>query len=407
MSAPEAVIDLQNQWYNTLSSVVGGNGNFQIVQPNNPIPPQATNDQIWQYFNNMPPTALNNNLTLSGGNQLFADYQAVLSQLQSNALTNFQQVLGSYYPLWQQYLGTLSPLPTLQQLPSTFYNWALVNAPSVAGPGRSAYQGALSDPIFLAQQIVFNTSGFVNNTPNFTQGVLQLFQQIPAGAPETVNFDTETANSNVTNTWASGNSGAFFGIFGQGDSSSSQLTQQFASARVTATVNFQKIITFVADPPGPPNGWYSSAALGSAQSASGGGAPWRSGATPNWNTTFGSTGNMQNFLASLVVADGISATVTSHAQYSASQQTTITQNSSSGFWPFYWSSGSSTFTQTVTFNSDSSMTYTMSSQPGNPLIIGAFVLPASQYLNGNEAMRAFVIPRHQLGLRLAAAPVAA
>ncbi len=407
MSAPEAVVDLQNQWYNTLCAVVGGNGNFQIIQPNNPIPPQATDDQVWQYFNNMPPAALNNNLTLSGGNQLYADYQGVLSQLQSNALTNFQQVLGSYYPLWQHYLGQQTTLPTLQQLPSFFYSWALVNAPTVAGPGRSAYQAALSDPIFLAQQMVFNTSGFVNNTPNFTQGVLHLFQQIPAGAPETVNFDTQTASSNVTHTWASGNSGVFFGIFGESDSSGSQLTQQFASSRVTASVNFQKVITFVADPPGPPNGWYSSAALGSAQSASGGSAPWRSGATPNWNTTFGPTGNMQHFLASLVVADGISATVTSYAHYSASQQTTITQNSSGGFWPFYWSSGSGTFNQTVTFNSDSSMTYTMSSQPGNPLIIGAFVLPASQYLNGNEAMRSFVIPRHRLGLRPAAERVAA
>ena len=34
---------------------------------------------------------------------------------------------------------------------------------------------------------------------------------------------------------------------------------------------------------------------------------------------------MQHFLASLVFADGISATITSYASYNSAQQTTITQ----------------------------------------------------------------------------------
>jgi hypothetical protein len=104
---------------------------------------------------------------------------------------------------------------------------------------------------------------------------------------------------------------------------------------VTATVSFQKLITFVADPPGPPNGWYSSGALGQAHSAQNDGAPWRN-ANPNWNSTFGSGGNMQYFLSSLIAADGFTATITSYAAYNSSQQTTITQEASRGFWPFYW-----------------------------------------------------------------------
>jgi hypothetical protein len=100
--SPPVVTKLQNQWYNTLAQAVAGNANFQILQPNAPIPPQATNDQLWQFFNDLPPVSLNNNLTLSGGNQLYSNYTAVLSQLVSNALTNFQAVLGSSYPLWQQ-----------------------------------------------------------------------------------------------------------------------------------------------------------------------------------------------------------------------------------------------------------------------------------------------------------------
>jgi len=392
---PPAVINLQNQWYNTIAAAVGGNGDFQILQPNNPIATFATDDQIWQYFNNLPPEALTSDLTLSGGNQFYTDYQAVVSQLLSNALTNFQRIVGSYYPNWQRYLATVTPFPALSQLPTVFYNWALVNAPSVAGPGRSAYQAALSDPIFLAQTLVLNTGAFVNNVPNFTQGVSQLFQQITNGQSVNIQFDSATASSNVSSTWASGNSGAFFGIFGSGDSSFSQLTQQFASARVTASIQFQKLITFIADPPGPPNGWYSSAALAAAYAASTGGAPWQPGATPNWPATFGPNGNMQRFVASLVVADGISVSVTSYAAYNSSQQTQITQESSGGFWPFYWGSESSTTTTNVTFGADSSMTYSSSSPAGNPAVIGAFVLPASEYLGGNAQMKEFVVPRRR------------
>ncbi len=385
---------LQNQWYNTIAAGIGGNANFQIIQPSTTLPPTATNDLLWHQFNNIPPKALTSNLTLSGGNQFYSDYSAVLSQLTSNALTNFQNVLGSFYPLWQQYLSTLSPSSwTLQTLPSVFFQWAVVNAPSVAGPGRSAYQGALLDPIFQAQTMAFNTAGFVNNTPNFTQGLTQLFQQVPAGSSLNLSFDSNTASSNVTSTWAQGNQGSLFGIFGSSDASTSQLTQIFASSRVTASVSFQKAITFVADPPGPPNGWYSSAALAAAYNSPSGSSPWNPNATPNWAGTFGPTGNMQQFVGSLIVADGMAVTITSFAEYSSSQQTTITQSSSGGFWPFYWGSGSSTYTNNVSFNSNSNLTYTMTSQVGNPQIIGANVLPVSQYLGGNAQLAAFVMPR--------------
>ena len=53
MSASPAAVNLQNQWYNTLATAVGGNANFQIVPPNNPVSGLATDDQVWQYFNNL------------------------------------------------------------------------------------------------------------------------------------------------------------------------------------------------------------------------------------------------------------------------------------------------------------------------------------------------------------------
>jgi RNA polymerase sigma factor (sigma-70 family) len=391
-NAPAAVVNLQNQWYNTLRAAVGGNGSFQIIQPSAPMPPNATDDQVWQYFNNLPPAALNNNLTLSGGDQFYTDYTAVLSQLQSHALTNFQNVLGSYYPLWMRYIAGLTPPPTLDTMPAVFAQWAMLNAPMVLGPGRSALQAALLDPIFAAQVAAANTKAFVNNTPNFSQGAQQLFQQVAAASGAAFSFDSATASSDVSNTWCQGNCGALFGIFGSSDATTSQLTQQFASARVTGTVSFQKMTTFVASPAGLPGGWYSSAALGAAYEASTGGAPWSSGANPNWATTFGPGGNMARFLSALVVVDGMDVTINSAAHYSSSQQTTITQSADVGFWPFIWGSETSTTTRTVTFNADSTMSYHLTSPIGSPQVIGAFVLPASQYLGGNPQLSALVVP---------------
>ena len=88
----------------------------------------TTDDQVWQYFNNLPPASLNNNLTLSGGNQFFANYTGVLSQLVSNALTNFQSVLGSYYPLWQRYLASVSPLTTARMVANVTADTSPINA---------------------------------------------------------------------------------------------------------------------------------------------------------------------------------------------------------------------------------------------------------------------------------------
>jgi hypothetical protein len=213
--------------------------------------------------------------------------------------------------------------------------------------------------------------------------------------PTTIQFDSATASSDVSSSWSQGNSGSFFGIFGEGDASSSALSQQFAASHVTGSITFQKYIQFIAAPAGPPAGWYSSAALSAAYSAQTGQAPRVQGASPNWGSTFGPNGNMQWFLTALVVADGIRVTINSDAQYSSDQQTQITQESSGGFWPFYWGSGSSTVTTQVNFKADSSMSYTSSSPTGQPVIIGAFALPASQYLGGHPEMQSFVIP-HEL-----------
>ena len=246
-------------WYSALAAAVSGKGTLALITPAIAMPVQATDDQLWALFNTIPPPIRNNTLSMSGGNQFYSDYAGMLSQLTSTALTNFQSVAGVYYPLWQRYLGGLNPLPTPAALPNVFYTWATANAPSVANAGRAAYVVALNDPIFAAQTAAANTSLFVSNTPNFRKGVAQLFSEdIAARGP---------------------------------------ITLRVRSAAAT----FRKLFTFT----NTPATWYSPGVMQQAYAASAGGVPWVQGASPDWQRTFGTTGNLQRFITSVVVADGI------------------------------------------------------------------------------------------------------
>jgi hypothetical protein len=355
-----------------------------LIQPGRPIPAQAADDQIWQYFNNLPAASLYAT-PMSGSAQFYSNYAAALGNLVSIPLRNIQKLLGRHYPEWQSHLASLTPRPTPIQLPDVFHAWATANAPGIADAGRSAHRAALRDPLFMAQTMALNTSGFVNNVPNFTPGVRQLFEQLSVSGGASFQFDTAGAssNSNVTNTWCSGVAETPRGIFGVWDNSNSQLTQRFTGSRVTASIRFQRLLTFAAVPAGGENGWYSPAAFGEAyDAAQDGGAPWAPGRVPPASRTCGPDGNTTQIVSALVVADGLDVTVNSYARYDRDQQRQIKLMATLGFWPFY-SDPAGGFTQKVTFARDSTMKYTMSSRTGNPLIVGAFVLPASIYLTGD------------------------
>ncbi|MFY0532573.1 hypothetical protein [Nannocystis pusilla] len=116
------------------------------------------------------------------------------------------------------------------------------------------------------------------------------------------------------------------------------------------------------------------------------GPPWASDNPIHWGNTFGSNGNMQRFLSTLVIVQDMNVTVTSQATYSESEQQTIRSQSSAGMWPFYTQSSSSGSDTNVGFNSQGNMTVTITSQPGVAVVVGCIVLPAGQYL-GHESER--------------------
>ncbi|MBZ5714921.1 hypothetical protein [Nannocystis pusilla] len=381
--SPTNFVDLQAAFYNAFSQALGFSPGdpFQVVQPSPPLVGGAQADQLlWNYFNAIPPYSLTQNTILSGGNQFLADYQGVMSALQG-APNNFQSTIGP--SCYKAYSAAIKAGQVKAGDPLAFRNWALVNSQcsGVAVSGASALAAAMLDPIFAAQMHAMAYKPAGSQNVDFVPGYATMMRLLAAAPSRSIpQIGTSQWNWDVTSSWTSGSDDGFFGLWG-GSSSSSSTSQKFASSGVTLSASFGNVLQFSATP----GDWYSSAALGLAYNNQSG-PPWVPDSPINWQNTFGSNGNMQRFLSTLVIVQDMNVTVTSLATYSESEQQTIRSQSSAGLWPFYTQSSSSGSNTDVGFNSQGNMTVTITSQPGVAVVVGCIVLPAAQYL-GHESER--------------------
>ncbi|EPC03320.1 hypothetical protein L861_17410 [Litchfieldella anticariensis FP35 = DSM 16096] len=367
---------LQAKWYNSIVAALGlSSQSFQLLQPSTPL--GNTSELLWAYFNNLPPETLDSNFSISGGNRFYDDYRAVVSQLISQTMKSFKQDLGDALPAWESYIKTVTPIPTPEQLPDVFRSWALINAPEVASKGATDLAAAVNDPIFQANVAVANQTNFMNGVPNFSQTISDLRGLVPQGESRTIDFDSSTASSEVTNTWAKGEISGFYDIFsGKASGNYSKLTARAASSQFTVKGTLKHVLTFSAGP----GSWYNSSALGSAY-ATPDNTMWQHG-TPNWNSTFGPNGNMRFFTSALIVVDGIDLEITSAASYSTEEQEEIRANLSMGLWPFLSIGTSGGYTHEASFDAKGKMTVHITNPEGNPVVFGAHVLPASSFVAG-------------------------
>jgi hypothetical protein len=375
--------DLQNGLYNLIQETLGftNSNNFQLIQPAVSFPSNTTDATVWNWLNAIPPLALSQ--SGGAGDQFFSDYESVMSALKPSVSVDFAGDIGSTAnKAWQTYLSSLPTPPNPTQLPSLFFNWAFTHGfYSVAERGSSDLSAMLLEPIYRAQlalQPYLTIPGVSpGKPPNWSLGYADLVSQL-AGAPKMSGSTSNVqSNSNVSGSWAAGaSSGGFFLWGGGSSSSSSSISTNFASQGVSLDVTFDHALSFVS----VPGAWYDSGAFGLAYAAQTG-APWNPADTEvTWAKTFGPNGNLQRFASSLIVVSGMSATATSSYAFSATEQTTINQNSSAGFWPFYSSGSSSSITTSHSFNSSGYLTINHSSKPGVPILIGMTVVPAGQYL---------------------------
>ncbi len=386
MANPVNFDELQNGFYNALSTGLGYQTTtpFQIVQPSPPLVGGVGADgRLWNYLDIIPPATLNMNTALgAGGNKFSADYQGVLSALQpANEL--FPTTVGTdCYSAWATARSKSQVGPSGQD----FQLWSYGCEPCKA----KARQGAIAlnrdnlDPVFVAQNNAMPYQPAGNEPITFSSDYATMLQLLLA-APSR-NFQVSQGNwqTDVSKTWTHGSTGGFFGLWG-GSSSSSTLSQKFATSGVSLDVKMANVLAFTASP----GIWFSSSALGLAYHNPNS-APWDPNSTINWENTFGTNGNMQRFTTSLLLANNMEITVTSVATYSESEQTEIRSNSSSGLWPFYSSGGSGGSSTSASFNSSGNMTIAINSQAGVPVIIGAIVEPVQSYLGGEVEAAKFI-----------------
>jgi hypothetical protein len=283
---------------------------------------------------------------------------------------------------WQKYILGLANPPAMNQIPTLFRNWAMIYAPKVANIGSSDYAAILLDPIATAQNELTLIYTDVNGLPvgfNWSLNYDQMVNDLNNAPNRSFTFDSQTMDSNVSKSWTKGGNSGFYGLWG-GSTTTSSISQQFASSRIRITATFDNVLTF-ANTPGL---WFNTGAMGLAY-ANKTGNPWSPQSSINWDNTFGSNGNLQLFAANLVIASGMNVTVISEASYSTLDQQTITSSGHAGFWPFYSSGSGSSTINTATFNDQGQMTINMSSVKGVPIILGANVLPVSQFVGHSAA----------------------
>ncbi|MDR6289180.1 hypothetical protein E9232_001695 [Inquilinus ginsengisoli] len=387
MADPKNFVDLQAGFYNALAQGLGYSPSdpFQVIQPSPPLTGGNLGDELlWNYLNNLPPASLTQNTSVSGGNQFLANYQGVMSALQS-APNNFQSTIGeACFEAYQKALAAGDVKPG----PMNFRNWALYNGTcsGVAVSGASALAAAMLDPVFAAQMNVLPYKPAGTENVDFVPGYQKMLALLKKAPSRSFSVSAGDWSTNVSSTWTGGSNSGFFGLWG-GSSSTSTLSEKFASGGVSLTASFQHVLPFNATP----GDWYSSSAFGLAYNSPGA-APWNPANPINWDKTFGPQGNMQRFASNLLIADQMEIVVSSAASYSTNEQTEIKQNSSAGMWPFYSSGGSSSSSTTVTFKATGEMEVKITSEAGAPVVIGCTVLSAEVYL-GHEAQAAKALAR--------------
>jgi hypothetical protein len=370
-----AMQTLTAQWYNAMVTGLGLDRNqFQLYQGNNSM--DYTSIAMWNRFNAVPPASLNSYYDPNQGNSFAAAFNLVLNALVATPDTNFQTCLEDYYSQWITYFAANDPKTwDAKGVSDLFTRWAMKNVPSKA-TCVTALTKMYTNPINVANNMFASagTSFAWNKTIDALQAALA------GGGSKTFTMDSSTSSSDVKHTWANGSISFFYNIFSFGGGGSyDDLSVKTTSAGLKVDATFDKVTTFAAGPYAQTDTdnpvfntykpWYYSAVLALAYTTKDN-TVWNNQSSTTWVTAFGSKGFLQRMLTALVVADGVTITMTSSASYNSSEQQQITAAAKVGIWPFFSSSAQGGTTTTVTFDDSGSFTSTTTIPRGNPQVLG-------------------------------------
>jgi len=391
MSAVQDAMDnLTKQWYNALVNGLHlSSNNFQLYQGGTTTGNES--EWIWNILDAVPPKGINNFYNPSQNNNFSQDYQAVIANLQPSSDNSFQNCMGDYYDAWQKYVASSDApsdiMDSADAMSSAFKKWAFVHAPSQMNCSSSLVSSYFNDTVTIANNM-FSAAQTSKKAYAYTITIEDLKNNLASAPSRSFSLDTKTASTDISHTWAEGSTSVFFDFFSFGGGTNyDSLSEKTTSSGLTIDVKFDSVATITAGPLAKPSSdpilqnytpWYDSAALARAYGTKDN-TIWKHG-SPSWETTFGENGNMQYITTSLVIVDGIYVSTTTEANYTSSEQTTITGEASSGFWPFFSASGSGGSETKATFDSDGKMTAKTTSPKGNPQVIGVLVSTTKEFL---------------------------
>ncbi|MDR6564647.1 MULTISPECIES: hypothetical protein [unclassified Arcicella] len=231
----------------------------------------------------------------------------------------------------------------------------------------------------LAENNYFNpkywVDGNIGTDPIYAPAFADLYNQVNAGSSATIYFDSATANSDISSSWAKSTSSAGVGFWGTSSSSvSTELNEKASSSRITVTITLNKYAYLQVRA----GGWFTQGFFTDQYKNP---SKW-TGGQDAWDQVFGPSGSCQNVSNQVLLVNGYTITTTSYASYSEYDFQQIQKSSQTNVWPFYTSSSNSIATQSHSYNADQTITTTIGCNPGSLQIFGMGVIPTSFAMGG-------------------------
>ncbi|MCL9805224.1 hypothetical protein NAT51_06815 [Flavobacterium amniphilum] len=221
--------------------------------------------------------------------------------------------------------------------------------------------------------------GNVAVDPIYAPAFEDLRSQVENGSSAFVSFDSATADSNISSSWAKSTDSAGVGFWGtSSESVSKTLNEKASSSRITVDISFDKF-AFLQVRAG---GWFTQGFFTDQYKNP---QKWVDGQEA-WDKVFGPSGSCQNVANQVLLVSGYTITTTSHASYSQSDYSEIVKSKDTNVWPFYTSSSNSIATESYKLNEDNSITTTITCKPGSLQIFGMGVIPTSFAITGGNSV---------------------
>lgn len=317
------MVEPTNGMYNTLCSGLNlSNQTFQMIQ--GVLPVQSRAQDLYNYFDGIPPQSVAVLYEGNPLNTLSGNYGTMLSKTEDTNTFLYKIALGNF-----------------------------VNTENWIG-------------------------GNIGVNPIYAPPFEDLMAQVRKGSSAQIQFDSETANTNISDSWAKSDGSSGVGFWGTKENSvSEELNQKASSSRITVNIELQNY-AYMAIRAG---GWFYSGYFTDMYQN----PDQFVGGQEEWDNLFGTSGSLQRVTTQALLVAGYKIEVRSWASYTEDDYKKIQESSETNVWPFYTSGSSSTTTSTYHLNDDKSISVFITSDPDNLQIMGMGVIPTDVAVTGGSA----------------------